>query len=175
MSAATALQTQCDEQRERCVYTATTLFIWVRALRLIRIAFVVLPIICGALAGWDLLKEVPEYKTYTALLALAAGLVPAVYAALKLDEHLPTAARLSGEYKNLDIIFADLGKIGPHKPFEDFERDYLDARHRLEKANGEAYTTPEWCFKAAQRKIKRGHYTFGEGEVASSRNSAAAP
>jgi hypothetical protein len=171
MSVADALQTQCDEQRERCIYTATTLFVWVRALRLIRIAFVVLPIICGALAGWDLLKATPEYATLTALLALSAGLVPAVYAALKLDEHLPTAARLSGEYKNLEIIFADLGKVGPHKPSEDFEKDYLEARARLEKANGEAYTAPEWCFKAAQKKIKSGHYTFGEGEVAPSAKS----
>lgn len=171
MSVADALRTQCDEQRERCVYTATTLFVWVRALRLIRIAFVVLPIICGALAGWDLLKATPEYATLTALLALSAGLVPAVYAALKLDEHLPTAARLSGEYKNLEIIFADLGKVGPHKSPEDFEKDYLEARTRLEKANGEAYTAPEWCFRAAQKKIKSGHYTFGEGEVAPSAKS----
>ncbi len=40
---------------------------------------------------------------------------------LKLDEHLPTAARLAGEYKNLEILLADLEKVGPHKPFSDFE------------------------------------------------------
>jgi hypothetical protein len=98
----------------------------------------------------------------TAFLALLAGLVPAIYAALKLDDHLPTAARLSGEYKNLEIVFGDLEKVGEHKPFEEFEKEYLAARNRLESANAEGYTAPEWCFRRARKKIKRGHYTFGE-------------
>jgi hypothetical protein len=45
---------------------------------------------------------------------------------------------------------------------EQFESEYKEARMRLEKANAESYTAPEWCFKRAQRKIKSGHYTFGE-------------
>lgn len=161
-TASDALTKQCAQHRERCVYTSTTLFIWVRTLRLLRIAFVVLPILFGAFAGWDILKAEPSFRMLTACLALLAGLVPAIYAALKLDDHLPTAARLSGEYKNLEIVFGDLEKVGKHKPFEDFEKDYLAARARLEAANAEAYTAPEWCFRAAQKKIKGGHYTFGE-------------
>lgn len=162
---ATALKVQCAEQRERCLYSATTLLIWLRMLRKVRIAFVVLPIIFGAVAGWDLLKGDGEYATVTAILALVAGLVPAVYAALKLDEHLPTAARLAGEYKNLEILFADLEKVGQLKPFPDFEGDYKAARDRLEAANAESYTAPEWCFRAAQKKIKGGHYAFGEDDM----------
>ena len=104
---AAAMQKQCAEQRERCVFTSGSLLSGC-ALRFLRILFVVVPIICGSLAGWDLLKATPEYAALTALLALAAGLVPAVYAALKLDEHLPTTARLAGEYKDLEIVFADL-------------------------------------------------------------------
>jgi hypothetical protein len=159
-AATTALQAQCAEQHERCLYSSTTLFIWLRTLRLMRIGFVVVPIIFGALASWDLLTGYSSLKWLTALLALLAGLVPAIYAALKLDEHLPTAARLAGEYKNLEIVFADLEKVGPHKPFAEFETEYKAARERLEKANAEAYTAPEWCFRRAQRKIKTGHYNF---------------
>jgi len=157
-----SLQEQCSQQRERCLYTSTSLFIWIRVLRSFRILFIVVPIICGTLAGWSVLKANPSYSWMTALLSLGAGLIPAVYAALKLDEHLPTAARLSGEYKNLEILFGDLHAVGPSKTFEEFEIEYKVVRSRLEAANATAYTTPEWCFKKAQKKIKEGAYTFSE-------------
>lgn len=81
-----------------------------------------MPIIFGAVAGWDLLQGQDGFvRTLTATLALLAGLFPAIYAALKLDEHLPKAAGLAGEYKNLEILFSDLGKVGPTKVFADFE------------------------------------------------------
>jgi hypothetical protein len=106
------------------------------------------------------------FHIYTAILAFLAGIVPAVYAALKLDEHLPTCARLAGEYKNLEIIFSDLGRVGPHKPFAEFEKEYLAARGRLEAVNSEAYTAPERCFRKAQEKINAGHYTFADEDAA---------
>jgi hypothetical protein len=31
---------------------------------------------------------------------------------------------------------------------------------RMERARSHSYTAPEWCFKAAQKKIKRGDMTF---------------
>src|ERR1043166_7571602 len=109
---AQALKAQCEEQRERCVYTSGSLLIWLRTLRKLRVAFVILPIIFGALASWDLLSSNDRFRIVTAILALMAGLVPAVYAALKLDEHLPDAARLAGEYKNLELVSADLAPLG---------------------------------------------------------------
>jgi hypothetical protein len=113
-----ALKAQCKEQWERCLYTSNTLMVWLRTLRVTRVAFVVIPIVFGALASWEILKGNNRFEYITATMALVAGLVPAIYAALKLDEHLPTATRLAGEYKNLEIIFADLGRIGPHaQPF----------------------------------------------------------
>jgi hypothetical protein len=106
---------------ERCVYTSTSLLIWLRVLRKLRIGFVVVPIIFGSLAGWDLLQGQDRgFKTVTAVFAFLAGLLPAVYAALKLDEHLPTVTRLAGEYKNLEILFGDLAEVGPVKTFEAF-------------------------------------------------------
>jgi hypothetical protein len=161
-----ALTKQCAEQRERCQYTSVSLFIWLRALRKIRIVFIVLPIIFGAVAGWDLLKgQGGTLSMVTAVMALLAGVIPAVYAALKLDEHLPTAARLAGEYKNLEIVFGDLEKTGLFRPIEEFEAEYKEARGRLEKANAEAYTAPEYCFRAARRKINAGHYAFDDSSL----------
>lgn len=161
-SIAEALKTQCGEQHERCLYTSTSLFIWLRWLRRLKIVFVLFPIVLGSLAGWDLLKAQNDgtVKAFTAICAFLAGLIPAIYAALKLDEHLPTAVRLAGEYKNLEILFRDLQRVGPFKPLEIFEADYNDARSRLEKANAEAYTAPQFCFWLAQKVIKKGHYTF---------------
>jgi hypothetical protein len=158
-----ALKSRCAQHVERCVYTSTSLLIWLRVLRKLRIVFVVVPIIFGSLAGWDLLQgQDSTFKTVTAVFAFLAGLLPAVYAALKLDDHLPTAARLAGEYKNLEILFGDLGQVGPTKTFEAFEAEYKEARDRLEKANAESYTAPEWCFRKAQKKIAAGHYSFEE-------------
>ncbi len=160
--ATVALTAQCKEHWERCFYTSNSLLIWLRALRYLRIGFVTVPILFGALASWDLLTSSDQFRLLTAVLALMAGVIPAVYAALKLDEHIPTAARLAGEYKNLEIIFSDLGALGQHKALEQFEAEYKEARARLEKANAESYTAPEWCFKRARKKIKGGHYTFGD-------------
>jgi hypothetical protein len=116
-----ALKSRCAEHMERCVYTSTSLLIWLRVLRKLRIGFVVVPIIFGSLAGWDLLQgQDSGFKTVTAVFAFLAGLLPAVYAALKLDEHLPTVTRLAGEYKNLEILFGDLAEVGPVKTFEAF-------------------------------------------------------
>jgi hypothetical protein len=160
-----ALARQCEEQRERCLYTSSSLFIWLRFLRKARIAFVIVPIIFGSIAGWDLLQgHDGTFTTVTAVFAFLAGLVPAVYAALKLDDHLPTAAQLAGEYKNLEILFGDLRQTGPFKAFENFESEYKQARDRLEKANAQAYTAPEWCFRAAKKKIDAEHYSFENGK-----------
>lgn len=156
-----ALKSQCAEQRERCIYTSTALFIWLRLLRKARIVFIIVPIIFGSVAGWDLLQgNDGSFKTVTAVFAFLAGLIPAVYAALKLDEHLPTVARLAGEYKNLEILFRELEQVWSGKGFEEFEEEYKKARDRLEKANAEAYTTPEFCFRKAKKKIDAGHYSF---------------
>jgi hypothetical protein len=165
---AEALRAQCAEQRERCQYTSASLFIWLRCLRYIRVVFVVLPIVFGAVAGWDLLKgQGGPLSIATAIMALLAGVIPAVYSALKLDEHLPTASRLAGEYKNLEILFGDLEKTGPVRPVEDFDAEYRSARSRLEKANAVAYTAPEFCFRAAKKKIDAGHYSFDGKSVTS--------
>jgi hypothetical protein len=51
-----ALRDQCEEKRIRCLYTSTTFFEWLRILRLFWLAFIVIPIVFGSLASWQLLK-----------------------------------------------------------------------------------------------------------------------
>jgi hypothetical protein len=70
--AAQALKAQCKEQWERCLYTSNTLMVWLRALRITRIVFVVIPIVFGALASWEILKGNNRYEYLTATMALVA-------------------------------------------------------------------------------------------------------
>jgi len=157
-----ALKRQSEERAKNCFWASAALFVWLRALRSLRVVFVILPIVFGTLASWDLLSSSDQFRGLTAVLALAAGLVPAVYAALKLDEHLPDAARLAGEYKNLAFRFAELSRVSRFKEFDVYEAEYKDARQRLEKANSEAYTCPEWCFRWASKKINSGAFPGAE-------------
>ncbi|WP_181770200.1 hypothetical protein [Bradyrhizobium sp. UNPF46] len=154
------LKTQCAEQRERCQYTSASLFIWLRTLRLIRIVFIVGPIVFGGIAGWDILKGPDGHPLFAATMTLLASIVPAVYSGLKLDDHLQDAARLAGEYKNLEILFGVLENVGSLKSFADFEPEFTKTLERLQLANSAAYTAPEWCFVRARNKVQRGHYSF---------------
>ena len=154
------LKAQCAELKERCQYTSASLFIWLRILRLIRITFVIAPIVLGAIAGWDILKGPEGHPLFAATMALLASIVPAVYSGLKLDDHLIEARKLAGDYKNLEITFGVLEFVGSLKSFPEFEADFGKAFELLKQANSSAYTAPEWCFKRAQAKIKRGHYSF---------------
>ena len=73
---ADALKAQCAEQRERCLYTSTTLLIWLRCLRKVRIGFVIVPIVFGALASWDLLKGDDRFAVVTAALCVDGWVGP---------------------------------------------------------------------------------------------------
>jgi hypothetical protein len=162
-----SLKDQCAEQRERCQYTSASLFIWLRTLRLVRIAFIITPIVFGGIAGWDILKGAGGHPVFAAAMALLASIVPAIYSGLKLDDHLQDAAKLAGEYKNLEILFGVLENVASLKAFSDFEAEFTKALDRLQVANSAAYTAPEWCFKRAREKIRRGHYSF-DADTASS-------
>lgn len=155
-----SLKRQCAEQRERCQYTSASLFIWLRTLRLIRIGFIIAPIMLGGLAGWDILKGANGHPVFAAAMALLASIVPAIYSGLKLDDHLQLASKLAGEYKNLEILFGILENVGSLKPFPEFEAEFVKAFDRLQMANTSAYTAPEWCFTQARKKIMSGHYSF---------------
>lgn len=157
---AEALQAQCHEHWERCFFTSNALIIWLRRLRLYRGVFVVLPVVLGAIPTWDYFTTAVAWPGAASFCALLAGLLPAVYAALKLDESIPITTKLAGEYKNLEITFAELKRVGPTRPLPQFEEDFKTAKARLEAANAFAYSAPEWCFKEVQAKQKKGDYTF---------------
>jgi hypothetical protein len=154
------LALECKRQAENCLYTSTSLFIWLRWLRYIRIGFVAAPLILGSIAGWKLLaaSDLQSVRVLVAVCALLAGLLPSIYAALKYDDQLEQCKRLTGEFKNLRDRFRQAALVSSLKTFDEFERDFQKLMERLELARAHSYTAPEWCFRRAQKKIKSGDY-----------------
>lgn len=163
MASSTAqLVDECKRQSESCLYTSTSMFIWLRCLRRFRIIFVVFNAACGGLAGWTVLKAASDadFKLLGAFFALLAGVLPAIYSALKAEEGLAKCAMLAGEFKNLQDRFRQAALIGSKKPFPDFEKAFQRLMDRMERARSHSYTAPEWCFRSAQTKVKSGDFTF---------------
>jgi hypothetical protein len=84
-----ALIDECNRQSENCGYTATTFIIWLRVLRHIRLIFVVLPILCGALAAWKVMADSPAWAATMVLLATAIPPVLALFSDNKSPRWLP--------------------------------------------------------------------------------------
>src|ERR1700722_1461337 len=97
------LALECKRQVDNCLYTSTSLFIWLRWLRAFDIVLVIVPLILGSLAGWEMLttSDFPSVKVLASICAFLAGLIPVVYAALKFDDRLETCKKLAGNFKNL--------------------------------------------------------------------------
>ncbi len=156
------MASECKRLSESCLYTSTSLFIWLRWCRWLKTAFIVLPLILGSLSTWNVLTQSasPHSKEFTAVCAFLAGVLPAVYAALKLDAHLERCCHLAGEFKNLQDRFRQAALIFSKLTFAQFDSEFGQLVDRLEAARATSFTTPEWCFRKAQAKIKQGDYDF---------------
>ena len=155
------LVAECKRQSTNCLYTSTSLFIWLRLLRGVRVVFVVVPLVFGGIVTWRVLsaQDTGWKVAATGLMALVAGVMPAVYAALRYDDYLAEAKRLGGEFKNLQDRFAQLAMIAPGLDESDFRVRFESLMDRLESARAPSITAPEWCFRRAQAKVKSGDYS----------------
>jgi len=153
---------ECKRQSEGCLYTSTSLFIWLRILRYLKVFFVIAPLVLGSLASGKLLLsfDAANTKVFAAVCAFFAGLLPSVYSALKYDDRLKECLTLSAEFKNLQDRFRQAALVASLKPFAEFETHFNKLMTRLEAARKSSYTPPEWCFKAAQKKVKSGDYHY---------------
>lgn len=159
---------ECKRQSESCLYTSTSLFMWLRVLQFFKFFFTVTPLVLGSLASWTLLtsSELPSIKTFTAVCSFLAGLLPTVYSALKYDEYLVHCRQLAGEFKNLQDAFRRAGLVSSRKSFKEFEDDVKPLIERLERARSHSIIAPEWCFWLAKKKISKGDYDFDvDGEM----------
>ncbi len=100
-----------------------------------------------------------------AVLTLLATVIPLVYRASKTDAAITQFTKLAGTFTNLRDRFRQLAEVGPHKEAEVFEKEFAALMVKMEKARLYAETPPEWCFKAAQKKIKAGHMSHDYDEA----------
>ncbi len=153
---------ECKRQEESCLYTSTTLYIWLREARIWRAVFVITPIVFGAVASWSILEkpEVTWMVWLTAAAGLIAGLVPAIREALNLDIHVEDISKHAAQFKHLQDRFRMAADTSSGKSIEDFETEVRDLLDRLDEARKASVTPPERCFVSAREKILNGHYDF---------------
>ncbi|WP_189521680.1 MULTISPECIES: SLATT domain-containing protein [unclassified Mesorhizobium] len=154
---ARAVAVECRRQEESCLYTSTSLFIWLRFARLWNWFFILTPVVLASVAGIAVFKE---DAWLAAGLAFLTGIVPALREALKLDIHVEQIKSLAAEFKALQDAFRRVALVyAPTDP--DAAEKRLEAlMDRLDAARSGSVTIPEWAFKRAQVKISAGHYDF---------------
>jgi len=150
---------ECNRQSESCLYTSTTLFIWLRYARWLNHGFIITPIIFSSLATWKILSQ-SSSPWVSAVFALLAGLLPAIYKALDFPTNVNSIALLAAEFKNLQDRFRQAGEALSLGDPDSFFKQFAALMKCLEDARKSSITPPEWCFKLAQKKITAGHYDF---------------
>ena len=156
------LRLECKRLSESCLYTSTSLYGWIRERRRIRSVFTVVPLLLGTLASWKVLTEteLAEVKVLVSICAFVAGLMPSIYAALKYDDQLEESVAAAAEFKSLQDRFRQAALVASKKPFADFEAEFKALMDRFDLARARGLTAPERHFRAAQKKVKSGDYTF---------------
>ena len=157
-----ALVKECRRQEESCLYTSTSLYIWLRKARWIRRLFIVAPVILGALATWSVLDQPGRLWLVwlTASFALLAGLFPAIFKSLDLDTEVDEISRQAALYKSLQDRFRLAAEVTSRGSFEEFRSEFNELMNRLDDTRSTSITPPERCFESARKKIKSGHYEF---------------
>lgn len=154
-----AVIAECRRQEESCLYTSTTLYIWLRRVRLQKQLFIAAPIIIGGIAGLAILKQwLPDW--FMALLAFLASLFPALADGLKIETSVDEIAHLAADFKALQDRFRRAASITALSDIDGAEQTLAELMDRMDLARSNSITPPEWAFEKAQRKIDAGHYNF---------------
>ena len=150
---------ECQRQEESCLWTSTTLFIWLRWVRFQRQFFIAAPIIIGGIAGLSVLKAwTPDWVI--ALLVFVASLFPALANALRFETRVEEIAKNASDFKSLQDRLRQIANITAPVDINEAEIRLADLMDRLDAARAKSITTPEWAFARARKKIETGHYGF---------------
>ncbi|WP_457391314.1 hypothetical protein [Roseateles sp. P5_E1] len=151
---------EAKRQEESCLYTSTALFSWQKEVRVFRVAFIVLPIICGAFASARIFVRDPYFDWPIAIAALIAGLFPAIFKALDLDVSLKSTADSANRFKTLQDRFRQASMIGATRTTEELEDEFNALMQRMDDARSANPTIPDRHFENAKKKIQKGDYSF---------------
>lgn len=159
----TAIIAECRRQEESCLYTSTTLYIWLRRVRHQKQFFVAAPILVGGIAGLSILQDW-ELDWVAAVLAFVASLFPALADALKFETSVDEIARLAAEFKALQDRYRRTATITVLRDVNEAEEALAELMERMDIARSSSITPPESAFQDARKKIKEGHYNFSVDE-----------
>lgn len=158
IAARTALIAECEREEENCLYTSTTFFMWLRMLKFIRACLWALGAIGSIASASSILNNSQINPLLIAGLALAGVLMPGLVKALQFDAAIKDYAAAAASFKNLQGEFRRAARVWSNKPFVEFEADARRAIKAMNEARKPSLTPPEWCFRLAQKKVKRGDY-----------------
>ena len=91
-------------------------------------------------------------------LALLGVILPGVIKAVRLDETISAYEAAAAHYKVVEGELRRAAVIWSNKPSVEFEQEARNALTSLDNARASSMTPPEWCFRAAQKKVKSGDY-----------------
>ncbi len=143
-------------QAESCQYTSAAFYYWISAATFKNRLWNAVPIIFGSLASFAALEQ--SYPVVAALLALGAGLLPAIYEKLELKAHTDELVSQAGQYKNLENRFIHCAEITAFDPDASTLRMKFDAlMGQMEDLRSRPLVVPEKYFLKARKKIREGH------------------
>lgn len=153
---------ECKRQVDNCLYTSASLYIWLRHRRNVKTAFIVIPLALGSFATWELITRQSALwvRIVAGFAAFIAGLMPAIYSALKYDDDLEACKLSAAEFRNIGDRFRQVATVSSRLPFAEFKADFEAVMARMEKAREVGLTAPEKYFNQAQEKINKGDYSF---------------
>lgn len=158
-STAVAIAKEARRQEESCLYTSTSLYLWLRQVRRQNTIFIVAPIVLGALAGFSILKDVfPAWVTAT--LALLASMFPALANGLKIQTSIDEIAANASAFKSLQDRFRQLAEITATSGDESAQSELRELTDKMDVARANSITPPERYFEKARKKIEAGDYSF---------------
>jgi hypothetical protein len=157
-----SLIAECEREEESCLYTSTSFFIWLRMLKHIRTALWVGGAVGSIGAASSILRGDQGHPIIMAGLALAGVLMPGLIKAVRLDSAIKDYATTAATFKNLQGDFRRAAKVWSNKPFPEFEAEARKIIKAMNEARKPSLTPPEWCFRQAQKKVKRGDYNRDE-------------
>lgn len=153
-----ALRIECAERSRNTVYTSASFYIWAKQLKFARLLLWTGAVVAGGLSARASILDDNGHGYLVAAGALLAVILPGLVKALGLDEAIAKCDEAAAKFKIAEGRLRLASKVSAHLPFREFRKDADAAIADLEAAQKMSVTPPNWCFRIAQRRVKRGDY-----------------
>jgi hypothetical protein len=149
---------ECEKEEENCLYTSTTFYIWIKVLRTAQALVWVIAAVGSAVAASHILRGDENYKIVVAAAAIAGAALPGIGRALRIESAIKDYSASAASYKILQGEFRRAARVWSQKEYDEFETESKKLFKILNEARKMALTPPDFCFRLARNKIKKGHY-----------------